>query len=210
MGDFTTRRGFYRPGSGPFGAHGDDESADIDRISDSFSRLDQLTGAPILASVGAYPNPLKGDRCIVGDVEYRYNGSIWRAWDSEWITTTAGWNNIGFQTDNTPQFRYHAGAVGMRVYSTNLVTNAGGGGALLLTVPVPVAAGGTSPLPIGRARRIIAGGQNPVPMTLSFFDLTHVQFAYADAGNPDREILMRTNNVGGGEDWDVAFEYSPF
>jgi hypothetical protein len=82
MGDTTTRRGFYQPGGGSQGIHGDDESADIDRINQTIGVLDTITGAPVLGSVSAFPSPLLGDHCIVAGVEYRYEGgpSGWVPW----------------------------------------------------------------------------------------------------------------------------------
>lgn len=77
MGDYTPRRGFYRPGGGSSGSHGSDESADIDKLNDSFTAIDGFSGVPILSSFSQFQNPQKNDRCEISGVQYVYSGSLW-------------------------------------------------------------------------------------------------------------------------------------
>lgn len=77
MGDYTPRRGFYRPGGGSSGSHGADEAGDIDKLNDSFTAIDGFSGIPVLSSLSQFQNPQKNDRCEIGGFQYVWDGSKW-------------------------------------------------------------------------------------------------------------------------------------
>jgi hypothetical protein len=95
---------------------------------------------------GAQAGMITGDEGYQVDVgiTYRYNGSAWKSWESDWITytptlTTSG-GTLG-SASGTGRYKYVAGAILLKLTAT--VTTVGtASGSVLATLPVTAATSG--------------------------------------------------------------------
>lgn len=71
------------------------------------------------------------------NITYRYNGSIWVAWQSDWITYAPTLVNISLGTGSSTQYRYrHTGGVVEVDFSIRLGTGGSFTGSPSMTLPV--------------------------------------------------------------------------
>lgn len=84
-----------------------------------------------------------GDRCLVAadGINYRYNGSAWKAWESDWITYAPTLTNITLGTASSTQYRYrYTGGVVEVDFSIRLGTGGSFTGSPTMTLPVTAVA----------------------------------------------------------------------
>lgn len=170
-------------------------------VEDRFGRAAATVGT--LAAGTRY-----GQRAVVGSVEYRWNGTAWRPWDSDWAATT--FTVVGVTiSSGAGRWRYYAGRV---KFEFGVQTNAAQTGAISITVPIPLDTSsyftGTSPYQSGyamngRAWRYAASGR--------YFDLAP-QFsgsviAFAQANSA--QYMDGLNGVTSGDFLVGIIEYDP-
>jgi hypothetical protein len=87
-----------------------------------------------------------GDRCIAYDtgIVYRYNGTAWKAWESDWITYTPTLTNFVLGTGGSAasvwKYRYDSGEVKVYYQLTLGTTGASVGSNPTFTLPVAISA----------------------------------------------------------------------
>lgn len=163
--------GLYKPGGGSTGLITPDEVVDIDRLNTNSDLIDafaksygpaternrQLYGPA--ASLGGASGMKLGDTYQESDgnkVLWKYNGTNWVSWDSDWLTASAGISaSSGAINDGRASHRYKYASGAIIDTITINITNAGtGSGALNVEMPFTVV--GTW---IGTGRSEIDGSQ---------------------------------------------------
>ena len=92
-----------------------------------------------LAAINALGSPRAHDRAVALDtgIEYRYSGSAWGGWESDWVTYAPTLTGVTLGTGSTTRYRYKfvAGLV-LVDYSIRLGTGGSFTGQPSLTLPV--------------------------------------------------------------------------
>lgn len=165
-------------------------------------RYSTVASAAAMAAIGGAK---RGDRCFRTDqlIEYRYNGTAWKPWDSEWNNYPAGIGQVAFQTVKS-RHRFHGGVCRTEFSGVNV--NATGNGAM--TVGLPFAADVSSGMyGAGRAVWKNSDGGYVLEAGLEFTgDGQNVQFLYLAQINLPRSYYLNINQPGGpGVGWQVYF-----
>lgn len=75
MPALTPRTGYYLPGGGSLSIGGDDEAADIDRINETFQKIDATIGAPSVTRADTL-TPFDGQIVREGADVYAWHDAI--------------------------------------------------------------------------------------------------------------------------------------
>lgn len=131
MGDTTNKLGLYLPGGGSQGAHGADETADIDKINDNFKILDALA---LPQKDNTVPGAFVGQHTTVAGIEYRWDGSAWKVWErTSSVNYASGCSDRNTGTDVSTVT--HAGATGLLIVNAKAGTGDIGSSTPILSVP---------------------------------------------------------------------------
>lgn len=111
----------------------------LEAVSAVLGRPQQVANGTALA---AMTGMIAGDRARRADngIIYRYSGSAWVAWESEWISYTPTWTNLvvgtGGDAANTAAYKYTNGKVNVEGVVVFGSTGASVSGAVSFTLPV--------------------------------------------------------------------------
>ncbi len=113
----TTASGFFYPATG----YTSGEFQELKDMADSQEAVIRQTGIPRFADAAArtaaIPSPVLGSKTVLTSTEiiYRYNGSTWKEWESDWITWATAPTNLtvgtGGSAATVQRYKYIAGRI---------------------------------------------------------------------------------------------------